>query len=86
MHTEARIGSWDAPFDGELKAWKVKPGDVLSRQQAKEKPALVIVEPCRHEIQVNKLCALCGMDMEKFVFLFLTIKKQKLQLFGDVIG
>jgi RNA polymerase II subunit A-like phosphatase len=66
--SETRIGSWDAPFEGELHAWKVKPGDVVSRQQAKERPALVIVEPCRHEVQVNKLCALCGMDMEKCVF------------------
>ena len=63
--SETRIGSWDAPFEGELHAWKVKPGDVVSRQQAKEKPVLIIVEPCKHEVQVNKLCALCGMDMEK---------------------
>ena len=85
VHTEARIGSWDAPFDGELKSWKVKPGDVLSRQQAKEKPALVIVEPCRHEIQVNKLCALCGMDMEKFVLLFLTIENKKVHVSNESI-
>lgn len=62
---ETRYGTWDATFEGELHAWKVKAGDLISRQRAKAKPALLIVESCKHGIQVNGLCALCGMDMEK---------------------
>ncbi|KLO11343.1 hypothetical protein SCHPADRAFT_906128 [Schizopora paradoxa] len=63
---ETRIGTWDATFDGELKAWNLKVGDIVNSQTAKSKHALVIVEPCSHGVQVNGLCALCGMDMENF--------------------
>lgn len=68
---ENRIGTWDAPFEGQLKSWKIRVGDTVTLQQARERPALVIIEACKHEVQVNKLCALCGMDMEQCVF-FLT--------------
>lgn len=62
---ETRFGSWDATFEGELKAWNVKVGDVITRERARTKPALRIVEPCKHGIQFNGLCALCGMNMDK---------------------
>ena len=62
---EKRFGTWDATFEGELASWKVKPGEVISRQRAKERPVLLLIEPCKHGVQVNGLCALCGMDMEK---------------------
>ena len=65
--SETRIGNWDATFDGELKEWNLKVGDIVNSQVAKSKHALVIVEPCSHGVQVNGLCALCGMDMEKCV-------------------
>lgn len=62
--TETRFGSWDATFEGELKGWNVKVGDMVTRQRA-EKPVLHIIEPCKHGMQINGLCALCGMDMEQ---------------------
>ena len=62
---QTRFGTWDATFEGELGTWKLKVGDVISRQRAKDRPALLLVEPCKHGVQVNGLCALCGMDMEK---------------------
>lgn len=62
---ETRYGSWESTFDGELKSWDVRVGDVVSRQWSRDRPALHVVEPCKHGIQVNGLCALCGMDMEK---------------------
>lgn len=64
--SETRYGSWDATFDGELKSWNVKVGDMITRQRARDKPALNIIEPCKHGILFNGLCALCGMDMEKY--------------------
>ena len=62
---ETRFGSWDATFDGELKAWNVKVGDVITRERARTKPALQIIEPCKHGVQFNGLCALCGMNMDR---------------------
>ena len=66
---ETRYGSWDATFDGELKEWNIKVGEVVSSERAKEKHVLIIIEECSHGMQVNGLCALCGMDMEKCVLL-----------------
>ena len=65
QQSETRIGTWDATFDGELKTWNLKVGDIVNSHTAKSKHALVIVEPCSHGVQVNGLCALCGMDMEE---------------------
>lgn len=63
--SETRYGSWDATFDGEIKSWNVKIGDMITRQRARDKAMLNIIEPCKHGIQFNGLCALCGMDMDK---------------------
>ncbi|KAI5124127.1 hypothetical protein M0805_000940 [Coniferiporia weirii] len=63
---ETRFGSWDATFEGELKAWNVKVGDTVTRERAKVRPALHIVESCKHGVQFNGLCALCGINMDSF--------------------
>lgn len=65
--SQTHFGSWDATFDGEVRRWNVKVGDVVTRQRAKERHAVLIAEECSHGIQVNGLCAVCGMDMEKCV-------------------
>lgn len=62
---ETRFGSWDATFEGELKAWNVKVGDTITRERAKTRPALRLNEPCKHGVQFNGLCALCGMNMDR---------------------
>ena len=62
---ETRFGSWEATFEGEFKNWNVKPGEIVSRERAKSRPALCIVEPCKHGVQFNGLCALCGIDMTR---------------------
>lgn len=63
---ETRFGSWEATFEGDLRSWNVKPGDIISRERAKSRPALRIVEPCKHGVQFNGLCALCGIDMTRY--------------------
>ncbi|THH02377.1 hypothetical protein EW145_g6760 [Phellinidium pouzarii] len=63
---ETRFGSWDGTFEGELKAWNVKVGDVITRERANARPALRILEPCKHGVQFNGLCALCGINMDSF--------------------
>lgn len=68
--SETRIGTWDATFEGSLQAWKFKPGDVIARKRAKEEYALVLYEECQHGIQVNGMCAICGMDMDQCVVAF----------------
>ncbi|KAF7784248.1 hypothetical protein Agabi119p4_413 [Agaricus bisporus var. burnettii] len=60
---ETRFGTWDAAIEGTLDSWKFNAGDIVSRNKAKRSPALVIVEPCKHGIQVSGLCVICGKDM-----------------------
>ena len=62
---ETRFGSWDATFDGELKDWNVKVGDRITRDRVKSRHALRVIEPCKHGMQFNGLCALCGIDVTK---------------------
>lgn len=65
-----QFGTWDAPVDGTLDRWLVKVGDVLH----KGKTACNILEPCKHGVQIDGLCALCGKDMTKcvqIVYMFL---------------
>jgi RNA polymerase II subunit A-like phosphatase len=64
---ETRFGTWDSAFEGELNSWKIKPGDVISERRAKEQPALLIMEPCKHGVQIGGLCGLCGKDMTECV-------------------
>ncbi|PPQ79874.1 hypothetical protein CVT25_002930 [Psilocybe cyanescens] len=60
---ETRFGTWDSTVEGVVKAWKVKVGDVISRKRAADSPALFVEEPCKHEVQIGGLCALCAKDM-----------------------
>ncbi|KAH9486412.1 RNA polymerase II subunit A C-terminal domain phosphatase [Psilocybe cubensis] len=60
---ETRFGTWDSTLDGVVKAWNLKVGDVVTRKKAAESPAIFVVEPCKHEIQISGLCALCAKDM-----------------------
>lgn len=64
---ETRFGTWDSAIEGSIDSWKVKPGDVLSHRKAKEKPVVVVIEPCKHGMQLGGLCVLCGKDMTKYV-------------------
>lgn len=60
---ETRFGTWDSALDGELVAWRIKQGNVISLKRATETPAVTVLEPCKHSIQVGGLCAVCGKDM-----------------------
>lgn len=62
---ETRFGTWDAAIEGTVHKWNVNVGDVISQRKAKEKPVLVIIEPCKHGMQLGGLCVLCGKDMTK---------------------
>lgn len=62
---ETRFGTWDAAIDGSIHRWNIKTGDFISFKKAKEKPALSVVEPCKHGMQLGGLCVLCGKDMTK---------------------
>ncbi|KAE9409173.1 hypothetical protein BT96DRAFT_984906 [Gymnopus androsaceus JB14] len=62
---ETRFGTWDSAIDGTLQSWNIKVGDVISQRKAKEKPVAVIIEPCKHGMQLQGLCVLCGKDMTK---------------------
>lgn len=64
---ETRFGTWDAAIEGTLDCWNYRVGDVISKNKARDKPALVIIEPCKHGIQLGGLCVLCGKDMTKCV-------------------
>ncbi|KAF8628253.1 hypothetical protein AX15_004028 [Amanita polypyramis BW_CC] len=60
---ETRFGTWDSSIEGTLDDWKIKPGDTISRRFATDKPVVVIVEPCKHGMQLGGLCVVCGKDM-----------------------
>lgn len=64
---EARFGTWDSALEGTVRAWNLAVGDVISHKKAKDRPALVIIEPCKHGMQLGGLCVLCGKDMTKYV-------------------
>lgn len=64
---QTRFGTWDSAIQGTLKSWKIKPGDVISEKKARITPALVLIEPCKHGMQLGGLCVLCGKDMTKYV-------------------
>lgn len=70
---ETRFGTWDSAIEGSIDSWKVKPGDVLSQGKAKEKPVVVVIEPCKHGMQLGGLCVLCGKDMTKYVISILSL-------------
>ncbi|KAK7058573.1 CTD phosphatase Fcp1 [Paramarasmius palmivorus] len=60
---ETRFGTWDCAVEGSLQKWNIKPGDTISQRHAKEKPVAVVIEPCKHGMQLGGLCVLCGKDM-----------------------
>jgi len=62
---ETRFGTWDAAIEGTLEKWNVKDGDIISQRKARERPVLLITEPCKHGMQLGGLCVLCGKDMTK---------------------
>ncbi|KAJ7684787.1 hypothetical protein DFH06DRAFT_1073723 [Mycena polygramma] len=60
---ESRFGTWDSAVDGTVHAWKVRPGEVISQRKAKDRPVVLILEECKHGMQISGLCVLCGKDM-----------------------
>lgn len=56
---QTSISSWGSPVEGKLKEWRIRPGDVITR----DRPAVVVDEACQHPVQIAGLCALCGKDM-----------------------
>ena len=62
---ETRFGTWDSAIEGTLEKWNVKVGDVISKHRAKERPVVVVIEPCKHGMQLSGMCVLCGKDMTK---------------------
>ncbi|KAJ6547209.1 hypothetical protein B0H19DRAFT_954705 [Mycena capillaripes] len=60
---ESRFGTWDSAVDGTIEAWKVRPGEVISQRKAKDRPVVLVLEECKHGMQISGLCVLCGKDM-----------------------
>lgn len=60
---ETRFGTWDAAIEGAIDRWNIKTSDIISLRRAKEKPVVVVIEPCKHGMQLGGLCVLCGKDM-----------------------
>ncbi|KAI6007141.1 hypothetical protein EDD15DRAFT_2152913 [Pisolithus albus] len=60
--SEFRFGTWDCPLDGTVDAWRIRVGESIALQRAKEH-VITIIEPCKHGIQIGGLCGLCGKDM-----------------------
>ncbi|KAI0778754.1 hypothetical protein BD413DRAFT_660951 [Trametes elegans] len=63
---ELRFGTWDSSIEGTLTKWNFKQGDTVSERRARETPAVLILEPCKHGVQLGGLCCLCGKDMTSF--------------------
>ncbi|KAL1951122.1 hypothetical protein VTO73DRAFT_271 [Trametes versicolor] len=63
---ELRFGTWDASVEGTLAKWNFTQGDSISERRARESPAVLILEPCKHGVQLGGLCCLCGKDMTSF--------------------
>ncbi|KAH9897828.1 hypothetical protein C8Q73DRAFT_788059 [Cubamyces lactineus] len=63
---ELRFGTWDSSIEGTLTKWNFKQGDTISERRARETPAVLILEPCKHGVQLGGLCCLCGKDMTSF--------------------
>jgi RNA polymerase II subunit A C-terminal domain phosphatase len=64
---ELRYGTWDSPIEGMIDKWNISLGDTVSAKKAREKPALLVNEPCKHGMQLGGLCCLCGKDMTEYV-------------------
>jgi RNA polymerase II subunit A C-terminal domain phosphatase len=66
---ETRFGTWDSATEGQVHAWKVNQGDVITERRAQQKPVILVTEPCKHGVQIGGLCGLCGKDMTEYVSL-----------------
>lgn len=64
---ETRFGTWDSAIEGKIDSWKVRAGEVISKKKAKDRPVVLIIEPCKHGMQLSGLCVVCGKDMTKSV-------------------
>ena len=62
---ETRFGTWDSAIEGKLSAWKLNVGDVISKKKARDSSVVVVLEPCKHGMQLSGLCVICGKDMTK---------------------
>ncbi|KAJ4421716.1 CTD phosphatase Fcp1 [Gnomoniopsis sp. IMI 355080] len=56
---QTSISSWGAPVEGKLKEWKIKPGQLITR----DTPCCIVEEACQHPVQISGLCAICGKDV-----------------------
>ena len=62
---ETRFGTWDSSLDGSIKKWNVKKGDFITQRKAKDRPVAIVIEPCKHGMQLAGMCVLCGKHMDK---------------------
>ncbi|KAF9074970.1 hypothetical protein BDP27DRAFT_1381023 [Rhodocollybia butyracea] len=84
---ETRFGTWDSAIDGTLQVWHISVGDVISQRKAKEKPVAVIVEPCKHGMQLQGLCVLCGKDMTNIDYIgFSDASRASIQMTHSAFG
>ncbi|KAI0018901.1 hypothetical protein F4780DRAFT_749190 [Xylariomycetidae sp. FL0641] len=58
---ETGIADWDSPTEGKIKQWRLKEGQVITRDQ----DCVTVEETCGHEVQYAGLCAVCGKDMKE---------------------
>lgn len=63
--SETRFGTWDSSIEGTVDKWLFKVGDTVSQRRAAEIPAIKVLEPCKHGMQLGGLCCLCGKDMTR---------------------
>lgn len=63
--SETRFGTWDSSIEGTVDKWLFKVGDTVSQRRAAETPAIKVLEPCKHGMQLGGLCCLCGKDMTR---------------------
>ncbi|TFK56764.1 hypothetical protein OE88DRAFT_1670218 [Heliocybe sulcata] len=66
VRPEPRYGTWDSTVEGTVEKWNIKTGDIISKDRAKQRPALAVTEPCKHGVQIGGLCGLCGKDMTDY--------------------
>ncbi|KAG6811157.1 hypothetical protein H0H92_008743 [Tricholoma furcatifolium] len=59
---ETRFGTWDSAIEGTLEKWNVKVGDVISQRRAKEHPVVVVIEPCKHGMQLGGITDYTGFS------------------------
>lgn len=56
---ESAYVEFASPAEGRLKEWRIREGMVISA----DVPCMVVEEACSHEVQLHRLCCLCGADM-----------------------